>query len=425
LTYPVNESIMTAKKLSIQPAIRIKKMTTGLQTEKASSSQPITLLIVDDETAIREMLKLLFEMEGYHCLTAENGNHALTILGSIKVDVVVTDINMPGMNGIELLRQGKRRSNSDFIVITGYVDDFSYDRLIEEGASDFIHKPVTNKEILIRLKRVLRERFLLMERNRVAQDLADSNLQLKKYAQELSQTLAELKNAHDELRSAYLDTINRLVIAAEFKDEDTGDHILRISLFSALIAKKIGLPEDLITNLRYAAPMHDIGKIGIPDKILLKPARLTKEEFETIKTHTTIGASILSGSKSDVLKTAHDISLTHHEKWNGQGYLKGLKAEKIPIIGRIIGLVDVFDALTSYRPYKQPYPIDIALEIIQREREQHFDPMIVDAFESSLDEIADIKKEFSAIRQLTPDDLQWSERDIRQGLDKIISKGIK
>jgi putative two-component system response regulator len=400
-------------------------MTTGFQTEKPISSQPITLLVVDDEIAIREMLKFLFEMEGYHCLTAENGHHALTILGSIKVDVVVTDINMPAMNGIELLRQGKKRCNSDFIVITGYVDDFTYDRLIDEGASDFIYKPVSNKEILIRLKRVLRERFLLIERDRVAQDLAESNLQLKKYTQELNQTLDELKNAHDELRAAYLDTINRLVIAAEYKDEDTGDHILRISLFSALIAKKIGLSDDLIANLRYAAPMHDIGKIGIPDKILLKPDRLTHEEFEIIKTHTTIGASILAGSKSDVLKTAHEISLTHHEKWNGRGYPKGLKSEKIPIIGRIVGLVDVFDALTSLRPYKQPYPIEIAWEIIQKEREQHFDPMIVDAFESSLDEISGIKKEFSAARHLTADDLKWSQRDIQQGLYKIISIGDK
>ncbi len=388
---------------------------------KYSFSPLITLLIVDDEPALREMLKMLFEREGYHCLSAENGQQALKLLCAFKVDVVVTDINMPGMNGIELLHQAKKICNSDFIVITGYVDDFTYDRMIEEGASDFIYKPVAGKEILIRLKKVLRERSLLMERERITQDLEESNLQLKKYAQELNQALTELKNAHQELRDAYLDTINRLVIAAEYKDEDTGDHILRISLFSALIGEKIGFSSDLVSNLRYAAPMHDIGKIGIPDRILFKPAALTQEEFEIIKTHTTIGASILAHSKSDVLKAAHDIALTHHEKWNGQGYPHGLKGEKIPIFGRIVGLLDVFDALTSTRPYKKPYPLEVALEIIKKGKEVHFDPMIVDAFENSIDEIAAIKKDFGRIHRLTPGDMQWSQRDIQSGMDKAVA----
>jgi len=393
-------------------------MTTDFHTGIGFNKQSVTLLIVDDETAIREMLKLLFEMDGYYCLTAENGHQALNILESLKVDVVITDVNMPEMNGIELLRQGKKLSKSDFIVITGYADDFTYDRMIEEGASDFIYKPVATKEMLIRLKRVLRERSLLKERDRINQELEESNLQLKRYAQELNQTLDELKGANNDLREAYLDTINRLVIAAEYKDEDTGDHILRISLFSALIAERIGLPADLIINLKYAAPMHDIGKIGIPDRILLKPATLEEEEFEIIKTHTTIGASILAGSKSDVLRMAHDIALTHHEKWNGSGYPHGLKFEKIPIIGRIVGLVDVFDALTSNRPYKKAYPFEVAFEIIRKERDRHFDPMVMDAFQDNFEEIAAIKKEFSASRPITAEDLQWSERDLLAGTDK-------
>lgn len=393
-------------------------MAIELQPRQADSNLPVTILVVDDEPAIREMLKLLFEREGYHCLTAENGHEALKTLEALKIDVVVTDINMPGMSGVELLRQGKRLTQSDFIAITGYVDDFTYDNLIEEGASDFIYKPITSKEMLIRLKRVLRERFLLIERDRINDELEESNLQLKKYAQDLRETIAELKNAHDDLRAAYLDTINRLVIAAEFKDEDTGDHILRISLFSALIAEKIGLPADLITNIRYASPMHDIGKIGIPDRILLKPGRLTEEEFEIIKTHTVIGASILSGSKSDVLRMAHDIALTHHEKYNGIGYPNHLKAEKIPITGRIVGLVDVFDALTSNRPYKKPYPIEIAFDIIRKEHEGHFDPMIVDAFTSSMDEIKAIKKDFGVYNKSAIEEMEWSERDIQSGMHK-------
>lgn len=397
-------------------------MTPDFTSGQPINTPPVTILVVDDEPAIREMLKLLFERDGYHCLTSENGYEALKTLGSVKVDVVVTDINMPGMSGVELLRQGKKLTHSDFIVITGYVDDFTYDNLIEEGASDFIYKPITSKEMLIRLKRVIRERFLLIERDRIHDELEESNIQLKKYANELRQTLAELKNAHDELRDAYLDTINRLVIAAEFKDEDTGDHIMRISLFSTLIAEKIGLPAELISNIRYAAPMHDIGKIGIPDRILLKPEKLTTEECEIIKTHTTIGASILSGSKSDVLRIAHDIALTHHEKWNGAGYPNGLKAEKIPITGRIVGLVDAFDALTSNRPYKKPYPVEIACDIIIKEREHQFDPMIVDAFINQIHQIRSIKNDFGAMHQIELSDFQWSERDIQAGMDKKFGK---
>jgi putative two-component system response regulator len=400
-------------------------MTIEVESGKAPHHPPVTILVVDDEPAIREMLKLLFERDGYHCLTSENGHEALKTLDSIKVDVVVTDINMPGMSGVELLRQGKKLTRSDFIVITGYVDDFTYDNLIEEGASDFIYKPITSKEMLIRLKRVLRERFLLIERDRIHDELEESNIQLKKYANELRETLTELKNAHDELREAYLDTINRLVIAAEFKDEDTGDHIMRISLFSTLVAEKIGLPAELISNIRYAAPMHDIGKIGIPDRILLKSEILTPEEFEIIKTHTSIGASILSGSRSDVLRMAHDIALTHHEKWNGTGYPNGIKGEKIPITGRIVGLVDVFDALTSHRPYKKPYPIDIACDIILKEREHQFDPMVVDAFINQMNEIKTIKKDFGAMHQIKLSDFQWSERDIQAGMDKKFAKENK
>ncbi|MBS3759687.1 MAG: response regulator [Desulfobacterales bacterium] len=389
--------------------------------ETENTNRPVTVLIVDDERPIQEMMALLFTQEGYHCLTADNGENALAIIQAEPVDVVITDINMPGLSGVDLLRKGQEITSADFIVITGYIEDFSYETLIAEGASDFIYKPISNKEILLRFKRVLRERELLRERERINRELEDSNLKLKTYAEELNTALTDLKSAHNELQSAYLDTINRLALAAEFKDEDTGDHILRMSHYCALLAEKCGLENRMVQNIRYAAPMHDVGKIGIPDKILLKPDRLTKQEFETIKTHTTIGASILSNARSEVLKIAHDIALTHHEKWNGKGYPKGLQKTEIPVYGRIVGLMDVFDALTSNRPYKMAYPTEVARDIIKNERGASFDPQLTDIFLENIDEFLQIKKETGTIENLSPADLQWSARDISAGIDRLFS----
>ncbi|MFO7840137.1 MAG: response regulator [Desulfosalsimonadaceae bacterium] len=381
----------------------------------------VHVLIVDDEPPIREMMELLFTRAGYQCLTADNGETALELLKKTPIDVAITDINMPGINGVDLLKQARQISRTDFIVITGYVEDFSYETLIAEGASDFIYKPISNKEILLRFKRVLRERFLLKERERINRELESSNQQLSKYAEDLNTALNNLKTTHDELQSAYLDTINRLARAAEYKDEDTGDHILRMSQFCAFIAEKYGLDERRVRNIRYASPMHDIGKIGIPDRILLKPDRLTKEEFETIKTHTTIGASILRNSRAEVLQTAHEIALTHHEKWNGSGYPRGLKKNNIPIAGRIVAIMDVFDALTSNRPYKRPYPVEIARDIIKKERELSFDPDIVDIFLEHLDHLVAIKGDIPTGVSLAGSGFQWSARDKSDGTDRFIN----
>ena len=224
-------------------------------------------------------------------------------------------------------------------------------------------------------------------------ELEAANQQLVKYADDLNSTILELQSAHQELQEAYLDTISRLVLAAEHRDEDTGAHIVRMSRYSALIAEKLGLSAKDIQNILFAAPMHDIGKIGIPDSILMKRGKLTDEEFEIMKTHTTIGSKILTDSKAEVLKVAEQIALSHHEKWNGKGYPKGLSGAKIPLVGRIVGLVDVFDALISRRSYKDPYPIDVTLNIIKKERGQHFDPDVVDVFLENIEEILNIKEE--------------------------------
>ncbi|MDM8537013.1 HD domain-containing protein [Desulfobacterales bacterium HSG17] len=242
-------------------------------------------------------------------------------------------------------------------------------------------------------------------------ELQAANEQLTVFADDLNKTILELKSANEEIRDAYLDTINRLVLAAEYKDEDTGDHILRMSRYSALLAEKCGLSDRDIQNILYAAPMHDVGKIGIPDRILLKPGKLTKEEFDQMKSHTSIGANILANSKAEMLRVAQQIAISHHEKWNGKGYPQGHSQEKIPLAGRIVGIADVFDALTSKRPYKDPYPVEVACDIIKKERGQHFDPDITDIFLANIDGIMEIKQKYSPAEDISLANFMWSERD--------------
>jgi putative two-component system response regulator len=242
-------------------------------------------------------------------------------------------------------------------------------------------------------------------------DFEAASLQLTKYADDLNKTVSELKSTYRDLKEAYLDTIHRLALAAEYKDEDTGDHILRMSRYSTFLAEKLGLPPDEVQNIRYAAPMHDVGKIGTPDYILLKSGKLTDQEFELMKIHTTMGAKILGNSKAKILQVAEQIALSHHEKWNGKGYPLGLSGENIPLVGRIVALADTFDALTSKRPYKEPYPLAIAFEIINKERGQHFDPAVVDVFFENIDEILKIKSETGSTEDSTLSDFTLSKRD--------------
>jgi len=225
------------------------------------------------------------------------------------------------------------------------------------------------------------------------EELGIVNKQLKKYAVDLRKTITTLELVNKELQDAYYDTIHRLVLAVEYKDKFTGSHIVRMSRYSALLAKKIGLPTSEVLNIFYAAPMHDVGKIGIPDTIISKPSKLTSDEFDIIKKHTVIGAEILDNSKSNILMIAREIALSHHEKWDGGGYPHGLKKESIPLSARIVALADTFDVLISKRSYKDPYPVANALDIIKSEREKHFDPFIVDVFEKNLDEIMKVNSE--------------------------------
>jgi len=226
--------------------------------------------------------------------------------------------------------------------------------------------------------------------------LSQANKQLKKYAEDLQKTVSTLKNVNNELQEAYYDTIQRLVLAVEYKDSFTGQHIQRMSRYSALLAEKSGMADFEVSNILYAAPMHDVGKIGIPDSIITSPNKLTNDEFSIMKKHTLIGAEILANAKSNILKVAREIALSHHEKWNGSGYPYGIKGQKIPFVGRIVALADTFDVLTSKRSYKDPFSIDYAADIIRKERGRHFDPDLVDIFEKNIPHLMIINQEVTA-----------------------------
>lgn len=244
---------------------------------------------------------------------------------------------------------------------------------------------------------------------RYADDLVEVYQSEKRKTRELYEKNRLLNIAHQQLHEAYLDTICRLSMAAEYKDEDTGEHIFRISRYSGLLAEKLGLGSEEVEDIRYASPMHDVGKIGIPERILLKPGKLTHDEFEVMKTHTFIGARILANSRAKILNLAHQIAISHHEKWDGTGYPQGLSGENIPLSGRIVGLADVFDALTSKRPYKDPYPIEVALDIIRKGREHHFDPNLTDIFFANLDAIVKIRTAIFTDEAIS--EFIFSERD--------------
>ncbi len=241
--------------------------------------------------------------------------------------------------------------------------------------------------------------------------------QLVSYGEDFRKVYNELTEQLEKTKIAYLEIIHRLSLAAEFKDEETGDHIERMSRYSAIMAQALGFTEEEVECILYAAPMHDVGKIGIPDRILLKPGALTKEELAEMSKHTTIGAKILENSDAEIIQLAQTIALNHHEKWNGEGYPNGLKGEEIPLVARIVNLADMFDAMTSKRPYKDPYPVDLAVQIITKDRGISIDPQVVDAFVAKLDAILDVRGKASPFGLLDSRPFKLSERDMVDGLE--------
>jgi putative two-component system response regulator len=290
---------------------------------------------------------------------------------------------MPGKSGVDLLPELRNNYPDTMVIMATAASDIQTAiQCMKDGAYDYLTKPFILNELSLSVMRALEKRKL--------------ELELRNYRQHLEQMVArkteELKKALDGIKIASLDTIYRLARAAEYKDGGTGAHIRRIGQYCACITRQMGLGNDKIENIIYAAPMHDIGKIGIPDKLLLKPGKLNSDEWEIMKQHTIMGAEILQDSDVDFIKLAEVIALTHHERWDGNGYPEGLSGESIPLAGRIVAIADVFDALTSKRPYKEAKPVEKSLDIIRKSSGTHFDPYIVNAFLDASQEIINIRQ---------------------------------
>ena len=345
------------------------------------------ILIVDDYPQNLKLLEAYLLPMGYEIVKATNGEEALAKLSVNQIDLMLLDVMMPDIDGFEVtrrVRQDNKNHLLPIILITSLRETEYRVKGIEAGCDDFISKPVDKIELLARVQSLLKVKAYndLMVNYR------------KELESEVSRRNEELKQAYDRIEAASLDTIYRLSIASEYKDGDTGSHIKRMSHYCAALARRLGLDENTVTGILCAAPMHDLGKIGIPDKILSKPGKLDPVEREIMKLHTVIGAKILNRSDAEFIKLGGIIALSHHEKWDGSGYPNGLKGKAIPIAARITAISDVFDALTSKRPYKEPFSLEKSLVIIRGWRGTYFDPDVVDAFIAIQDEILSIKEEF-------------------------------
>jgi len=343
-----------------------------------NSNEQLKILVVDDEADICELIARYLGTRGYEVDTICSSREALGLINTNTPDLVLMDIRMPGMDGIELLRNVRNHDQElPIIMVTALDDTETAVSAMKNGAFDYVTKPIDLKQLDQNIKRAL-------DKGRMARDIREYRESLEMKVEEsttaLMKAVKEIEKAQGEVKEAHRDTIYRLSLAAEFRNRETASHLRRISEYSVVLARATGWTGEEIENIRLASIMHDIGKIGIPDSILLKPGSLNKDEFEDIKKHTIIGYEILYGSGSDFLRMAQDIVLTHHEKWDGTGYPLGLRGGQIPIAGRIVAVADVFDALTSPRVYKAAFTNKEAFRIIEEGSERHFDPMVVRAF---------------------------------------------
>lgn len=324
------------------------------------------ILIVDDEPANVDLLRRVLERAGFSRIESTNDSRdAVELYVRFRPDLILLDLHMPHRDGLEVmdeLNQIAEASYLPILMLTGDDTQEAKREALSRGAKDFLNKPFSKDEVLLRIGTLLETRFLYLQ-------IQSQNQMLE----------AKVRDRTRELEAAQIETIERLARAAEFRDDNTGQHTARVGQMAALLARQIGMPDAQVALIRRAAPLHDVGKIGVPDSVLLKLGKLTAEEFEIVKTHTTIGARILSGSRFTVLRLAEEIAFNHHERWDGNGYA-GVAGSAIPLAGRIVAVADVFDALTQKRPYKAAWPVAEAMAEIDRQRGRQFDPALVDAF---------------------------------------------
>ncbi len=343
------------------------------------------VLLVEDDDTLRETTAELLATVFDNVDRAENGLVGLDIYNKKRHDIVITDIIMPEMNGIEMIAEIKKNNpKQHVIVISGHNDTDALIELINNGVDNFILKPFKKENLFNILDKIIRYKWL-SQLERDYQSQLENAVMIK--TQELSKTLSLVQELSDEI-------VLRLSTAAEFKDTETGAHIKRLGILAQRLAMELEETPEFIDAIVFAAPLHDVGKIGIPDNILLKPGKLTSEEFEIMKTHTIIGSRILSDSHYFKIQMAQAIALYHHEKYDGTGYPEGLKGEEIPLEGRIITICDQYDALRSDRPYKKGFTHEDTCDILingdGRTKPEHFDPKVLGAFIKVKDEFKDI-----------------------------------
>jgi putative two-component system response regulator len=360
------------------------------------------LLFVDDEANILEGYERLLwpERRTWSLLKAGSVREATAILAEENVDAIISDYNMPGQSGFDLLTRVRATSDIPLVIITGSAESGLKREALELGATDLLSKPVDREDLVARIRNVLR-----------IKEYQDA---IKEHNQRLEELVAE-RTA--QLVASRHEIIWRLAKAAESKDEDTGNHVIRVGCYCRVIAEALEMPEEFVELIFLASPLHDIGKIGVPDRVLLKPGKLDDEEWKIMRSHAQVGANILCHDleivmaingwapaslanvpmqcHNPILEMAAEIAVAHHEKWDGTGYPNGISGEQIPITARIVAIADVYDALTSERPYKRAFTEEEALAIIDEGRGRHFDPRIVDAFYSGLPRIREIRAHFA------------------------------
>jgi putative two-component system response regulator len=348
------------------------------------------ILVVDDEEQIRKLLRRLLEAQGYACEVAADSAEARRLLEADAFALLLSDVNMPGESGLDLAQDVLLRHPDVAVVMVTGMDDRRYvDSALEHGAYGYVLKPFKPNELAINVANALRRRALEIENRSHREQLEQTVLQR---TAALRDTIASLETSELELRRLQEEAIRRLSWAAEFRNQETGEHIVRMSLYCDLLAKLAGLDADRSEMLRIASPMHDVGKIGIPDAILLKPGALTEAEWALMQGHTVIGHQILAGSGVELLDLAATLALTHHERVDGTGYPNGLRGDDIPVEGRIAAIADVFDALISDRVYRPAFTADEARAVLEAGRGTHFDAELLDLFLGAWGEVVEIRR---------------------------------
>jgi putative two-component system response regulator len=356
-----------------------------LHAISASAILQSKLLIVDDKEANVMLLEQILLREGYQNITSTMKPQEVFALHQYHLyDLILLDLQMPEMDGFAVMEELKQIEKEDYLpVLVITAQPTQKLRALKAGAEDFITKPFEMAEVLVRVHNMLKIRLL--------------NKALHRYNDELEQRVRE-RTA--DLKEGYQETIFTMTRAAEHKDEDTGAHVQRISYYSRVLAQALGMDEEFIENIFFASPMHDIGKIGVPDHVLLKPSGFVPDEWEIMQEHAAMGAKILGNSKSPYLKMGAEIALNHHERWDGSGYPNGKKGEEIPLSARIMCICDIYDALRSKRPYKPAFDHQKTVEIIlygdTRTQPEHFDPVILEAFKLMHQAFCDIFDEYEA-----------------------------